>query len=182
MTLIDLRELTPDARERLAQLTLPAAREHAPPWLPDLDAAREQVADALAPGKLARVLLDPAGDPVGWIAIEHAWEGVWELHPLIVAIEHQRRGHGRRLVREAERLAAAAGGLTMTLSTTDSVGATSLSGVDLYDDPLGRLARIEVHRPHAVEFWRRVGYRIVGVVPDAEGIGVPSICLARRLT
>jgi aminoglycoside 6'-N-acetyltransferase I len=106
---------------------------------------------------------------------------VWELQPLIVAIEHQRCGHGRRLVREVEQIAAAAGALTMTLGTSDTTGATSLSGVDPYDDTFGRLASLEARQPHAVEFWRRVGYRVVGVVPDAEGAGKPSISLARRL-
>jgi len=100
---------------------------------------------------------------------------------LIVAIEHQRRGHGRLLVREIERLVAAAGALTMTLGTSDTTGATSLSGVDLYDDTFKRLANIEARRPHAFAFWRRVGYHVVGVEPDAEGPGKPSIKLARRL-
>lgn len=178
--LVDLGSLDADAREQLARLTLAAAREHSPGWLPDLDAARRQVADALAPGKVGRVALD-GGDPVGWIAAGHTWECVWELHPLIVAIEHQRRGHGRRLVREIERIAAAAGARTMTLGTSDMTGATSLGGVDLYDDTFARLATVEAHRPHPVEFWRRIGYQIVGVVPDAEGPGKPSITLARRL-
>lgn len=57
----------------------------------------------------------------------------------------------------------------MTLGTSDSTGATSLAGVDLYDDTFGRLATIEARQPHAVEFWRRIGYQIVGVLPDAEG-------------
>lgn len=60
-----------------AQLTLPAAREHAPEWLPDLDAARAEVAEALAPGKIARVLLDASGDPAGWVAAFHDWGQVW---------------------------------------------------------------------------------------------------------
>jgi len=98
-----------------------------------------------------------------------------------VAIERQRHGHGRRLVREIERLASAAGALTMTLGTSDTTGATSLSGVDLYDETFARLAGVEARQPHAFEFWRRMGYRIVGVVPDAEGPGQPSINLARRL-
>jgi aminoglycoside 6'-N-acetyltransferase I len=99
----------------------------------------------------------------------------------LVAIGHQRQGHGRRLVRDVERLARAAGALTMQLGTSDTTAATSLSGVDLYDDTFGRLAGLVARRPHAVEFWRRVGYRVVGVVPDAEGPGMPSITLARRL-
>ena len=181
MTVVDLRALEPAALEQLARVSLPAALEHAPAWLPDLDAAREEISDALQPGVIARVLLDPDGAPIGCVAVKHAWDGVWELHPLIIGITHQQRGHGRRLVRDIERLAAAQGGLTMTLSTSDTVGATSLSGVDLYDDPIGRLAAIEIRKPHAVEFWCRIGYRIVGVVPDAEGVGKPCIHLARRL-
>lgn len=181
MMLVRLDELGHDALEHLAQITLPAAREHAPEWLLDLDAAREEVSDALAPGKLSRVLLDASGQPVGWVAVAHAWGRIWDLHPLIVAIEHQRRGHGRRLVREVERLAAAAGALTLTLGTSDTTGATSLSGVDLYDDTFMRLATIEARHPHPFEFWRRVGYQIIGVLPDAEGPGKPSITLAKRL-
>jgi aminoglycoside 6'-N-acetyltransferase I len=176
-----LGELDDNARERLAQATLLAAREHAPEWLPELDDARAELADALAPGKIARVLVEASGEPVGWVAVGRAWGRVWELQPLIVAIEHQRRGYGRQLVREAERIATQAGALTMILGTGDSTGATSVGGVDLYDDTFGRLARLEALRPHSVEFWRKVGYQVVGVVPDAEGLGMPSISLARRL-
>ena len=35
-----------------------------------------------------------------------------------------------------ERIAAAAGAVTMTLSTSDTTGATNLYGQDLYSDPL----------------------------------------------
>ncbi|HEX7841377.1 MAG TPA: hypothetical protein VF469_28055 [Kofleriaceae bacterium] len=48
--LVGLDQLSKDARERLAQITLPAAREHASEWLSDLDAARTEIAEALAPG------------------------------------------------------------------------------------------------------------------------------------
>lgn len=53
MTLVALGELGPDAREQLAQRTLPAARAHGPEWLADLDAARAQIGvvpDAEGPG------------------------------------------------------------------------------------------------------------------------------------
>jgi len=181
MTLVELGDLGAEALEQLARLTLPAAREHAPEWLVDLDAARDEIAEALAPDKVARALLDAGGEPVGWVAVEHAWGRLWDLHPLIVGIEHQRRGHGRTLVREVERLAAAAGGLTMILGTSDTTGATSLFGADPYDDTLARLAGLALRQPHPVGFWRRIGYQVVGIEPDAEGPGKPSIRLARRL-
>jgi aminoglycoside 6'-N-acetyltransferase I len=85
-----------------------------------------------------------------------------------------------RLVRAIERISAEAGALTMVLGTSDTTGTTSLANVDLYDDPMGHLARI-APRDHATQFWLRAGYKVVGVVPDAEGPGMPSITLARRL-
>jgi aminoglycoside 6'-N-acetyltransferase I len=125
-------------------------------------------------------LLEDTGEPVGWVAASHQGR-VWELHPLLVAVQHHRRGHGRVLVHEIERHAAADGGLTMWVGTSDTTGATSLADTDLYADTFGALATIEARHPHAFQFWQRVGYRIVGVVPDAEGPGKPSICFAKRL-
>ena len=61
---------------------------------------------------------------------------------------------------------------------------TTLGGIDLYADPLGALARLDVVDPvagHAFRFWQRVGYTVVGVIPDAEGVGAPSIHLAKSL-
>ena len=34
---------------------------------------------------------------------------------------------------------------------------------------------------HPLGFWQRVGYTVVGVVPDAEGPGKPTILLAKRI-
>lgn len=180
-TLVRLAELSPGALEQLARITLPAARDHAPEWLEDLDAARAEIAEAMTDDKTALALLDEHEQPIAWIAAGHDWGELWELHPLIVALEHHGRGHGRRLVREVERIAGEAGARTMTLSTSDTVGATSLAGADLYEDLPGQLARFTVHRPHAAAFWLRVGYSVVGVTPDAEGPGQPSIAFARRI-
>lgn len=181
MSLVRLAALSPAELETLAQLTLPAAQDHVRDWLADLDAARAEIADALGDDKIALAARDGQGALVGWIAAGHDWGAIWEIHPVIVALDHQGRGHGRRLVREVERLAAEAGARTMVLSTSDTVGATSLAGADLYDDVAGHLARFAVHRPHAAAFWLRMGYALVGVTPDAEGPGKPSLSFARRL-
>jgi aminoglycoside 6'-N-acetyltransferase I len=37
-------------------------------------------------------------------------------------------------------------------------------------------------RGHALTFYRRHGYRIVGVLPDANGAGRPDIFMAKRLS
>jgi aminoglycoside 6'-N-acetyltransferase I len=180
MRMVSLGELDRSQVDHLETLTFAAAGEHDPTWLPAPSDAREEIADALAPAIASRVLLSD-DEPIAWVATSHQWGHVWELHPLIVAIAHQRRGHGRRLVEAVEHHAAMHGGLTMWVGTSDTTAATSLGGVDLYADPLGALATIQARQPHAFRFWQRVGYRIVGVVPDAEGFGKPSLCLAKRL-
>jgi len=178
--IVPLAELDAAALEQLAYVTLASAQTHVTEWLADLDAAREELADALAPEKTALVLIE-SGKPIAWVAAARDWGRIWELHPLIVAVDHQRRGHGLRLVRAIEDIARAAGALTMLLGTSDTVDATSLSNVDLYEGTGARLDAMTVRAPHAVTFWQRAGYKIVGVLPDAEGPGKPSIQLARPL-
>lgn len=169
--------------DKLARLTYDSARSHNPAWLPTLQDATETLQDALAPGTLCRVLMD--GDvPIGWIAARPQGHGVWELHPLLIAPAQQRRGHGRALVAEIERLALAEGARTMILSTADAVRATTLGGIDLFVNPLAALADIDVtdaKAGHAYQFWVKVGYSLVGVLPDAEGPGIPSIQCAKLL-
>ena len=179
MTVVALAELTAAQLDRLTALTFEAGAEHSPGWLPTPERARETIDEAR--DKLARVVLDEHEQPVAWIAAAHAWGRLWEIHPMIVARAHQRRGFGRLLVREIEAAAAADGALTLTLSTSDMTGATSLSSVDLFDAPARRLVELAVVKPHPVSFWIRLGFVVVGVTPDAEGPGMPSISLAKRL-
>src|SRR5260221_51762 len=123
-------------------------------------AAREEIEDAFGPHQTSRVVLAADGAPLAWIAASPSWGRVWELHPLLVAVTAQRRGLGRRLVDAIERHAAAAGALTMWVGTSDTTGATSLSNVDLYTDPLRALATIVARAPHSISFWHLDSYRI----------------------
>ncbi|MFN2459289.1 MAG: hypothetical protein ABR591_01150 [Candidatus Velthaea sp.] len=58
---------------------------------------------------------------------------------------------------------------------------TSLGGVDLYPNVLEHLAALEDRKSHPFGFYRRLGYAVVGVVPDAEGFGKPDILMAKRV-
>lgn len=176
MTVVDLGCLDEAQLERLMALTLVAAAEHAPGWMPTLEHVRETIDEAR--GKHARVAVVDA-EPVAWIAAAHDWGRIWEIHPLIVAREHQRRGIGRLLVQDVEARAAADGALTLLLSTSDMTNATSVSNVDPYAAPID--LAIAVTKPHPVAFWQRCGFRIVGITPDAEAAGQPSITLAKSL-
>jgi aminoglycoside 6'-N-acetyltransferase I len=166
--------------DEVARLMLESFRELSPTWLQTLEAAQESVVGCLGPGMIARVLVVD-DQVVGWVGIRHDYGSVWELHPLVVAAGFRGRGFARALVREVEVLAGARGGLTMLLGTSDEARRTSLSDRDLFVDPLDALKNVVVTGAHPLPFWIAVGYTVVGVVPDAEGSGKPTILLAKRL-
>lgn len=120
---------------------------------------------------------------IGWGGILPSYSGrVFELHPLVVCRGKQRSGVGTTLIRALEDAARAQGGLTIYLGADDEKpeGETSLAGVDLYDD-LPR--QIHAFQPgtHVTAFYLKMGYRVIGVMPDANGVGKPDIFLAKRL-
>jgi aminoglycoside 6'-N-acetyltransferase I len=180
--LIDLHRADEAVREQCAALLVAAFGDLAPQAWPDLAAGRAEVAEASRPPAVARVLLDGDGVVAGWIGAVPRYDGhVWEIHPLAVGAAQRGRGHGRQLLAEIERLAAAAGVSTLWLGSDDEVGATSLAGRDLYGDPFEALRSIRNLRRHPFEFYQKCGFTIVGVVPDANGPGKPDILLARRV-
>jgi aminoglycoside 6'-N-acetyltransferase I len=168
-----------DAREALAVLLVDGFRKTAPDAWPTLEKARETVAECAAEGPVLVASVDSVA--AGWVGARHTFSRVWELHPLIVDGAHQRRGIGRALVAAIERVVAERGAMTLVLGSDDEVGLTSLFGVDLYPDPLAHLARIENRGGHPFTFYRKCGYAIVGVTPDANGLGQPDIQMAKRV-
>jgi aminoglycoside 6'-N-acetyltransferase I len=164
----------------VSELLVCSFRDLSPAWLPTVEAARSAVIEALEPGMFSRILL--VGDRVvGWVGARHDYGSVWELHPLVVDETMRGRGYGRALVDDIERLAAREGGLTLMLGTSDEMANTTLAGQDLFRDPLAALRELEASPVHPLGFWRKIGFTVVGVVPDAEGLGKPSISLAKPI-
>ncbi|MCL2060425.1 MAG: GNAT family N-acetyltransferase [Oscillospiraceae bacterium] len=123
------------------------------------------------------------GEVLGWAGILPTYSGnVYELHPLAVRRDCQRKGIGTALVKALEQAAKKCGGLTMYLGADDERpgGETSFANADLYDDLPGRIRGFEPGA-HQAAFYMKLGYKIVGVLPDANGIGKPDIFLAKRL-
>ncbi|MEZ4502534.1 MAG: GNAT family N-acetyltransferase [Dehalococcoidia bacterium] len=180
--IIDLEASNEGLVGEVAQLLLDGFRVHSPGWFDGLDDALDEVHESFDEDRISRVAVDASGSAVGFIGGIKQYDGLtWELHPLVVREDARLRGLGRALVRDLELRVVARGGESMWLGTDDEDGRTSLSAVDLYDDPLGHLGRIENPGWHPFEFYQRVGYSIVGVLPDANGPGRPDIFLARRL-
>ncbi|HEX2204501.1 MAG TPA: GNAT family N-acetyltransferase [Longimicrobium sp.] len=167
--------------ERMAALLVEEFREHSPAW-PDLETALADVRECVQPEHIARVAFTPDGEVLGWIGARPAYDGnVWELHPLVVSGAHQRRGVGRALVADLEERARERGGWTMYLGTDDEDGRTSLGGADLYPDVLDRAKELRDLGGHPFAFYRKAGYAVVGLLPDANGFGKPDIFMAKRL-
>jgi aminoglycoside 6'-N-acetyltransferase I len=182
MRLIDFPPDDDNLIHQAAELLVAGFREHWPHAWPDLDAALAEVHEALAPDKLCRAAIDEAGALLGWVGGIPGYDGhVWELHPLVVGLDRQGQGIGRALVADLEAQVAARGGLTLWLGTDDEDDMTSLAGVDLYHDLPGRLAAIRNLKRHPFEFYRKCGFVIAGVVPDANGPGKPDILMAKRV-
>ena len=119
---------------------------------------------------------------IGWIGAFRTYSHGWELHPLVVDPNYQRRGVGSALLAHLEARVRADGVITLYLGSDDEHGGTNLFGQNLYPDVLGRAASIEpVGAGHAFTFYRRHGYQIVGLLPDVNGLGRPDIFLAKRL-
>jgi aminoglycoside 6'-N-acetyltransferase I len=180
-----IRDLRPDDAaliHQVAALLVESFREYWPDAWPTLEVALAEVHESFADGRLSRVALDENGALLGWTGGISQYDGhVWELHPLVVVPAVRRRGIGRALVQDLEARARARGALTLWLGTDDEDNQTSLGGVDLYDDLPRRIATIRNLRDHPYEFYQRLGFTIVGVMPDANGPGKPDIFMAKRI-
>ena len=145
------------------------------------DCAPAEVRECLEDDKIAIVAVEE-GHVVGCVGAIPDYDGnVWELHPLVVAKERQFQGIGTLLVQALEEECAKRGGITIYLGTDDEFEATTLGGVDIYDNIYEKIENIQNLKKHPFEFYQKVGYTIVGVIPDANGYGKPDIMMAKRI-
>lgn len=145
------------------------------------DCAFEEMNDILDEERIA-VMAVEEDRLIGFIgAIPQYGVSGWELHPLVVDNAYRSKGIGSQLVYALEDEVAAHGGVVIYLGTDDEFGETSLSGVDLFDNLYDKIRNIKNLRNHPYEFYQKIGYTIVGVLPDANGLGKPDIWMAKRL-
>lgn len=145
------------------------------------ESAIEEVEESLADDRISRIAIEE-GSVIGWIAGQTSYGGqVIELHPIVVRPDRQSRGVGRLLVRDFEEQVTMMGAMTVIAGADDEAGETSLSGINLYPDPVQHLRMIRNPGRHPIGFYERLGYVVVGVIPDANGPGKPDIWMSKRL-
>jgi len=182
MRIIDLSEADSERLEQVATLLMDGFSDTgSDAWRTHAEALAD-VRESLHEGRISRVAVEESGRIAGWIGGRAMYRGhVWELHPLVVRRDCRGRSIGRALVNDFEEQVRLRGGSTIYLGTDDEDGRTSLGGVDLYPDPLVAAAQIRNVRHHPFEFYRKVGFVIIGVLPDANGFGKPDILMAKRV-
>jgi aminoglycoside 6'-N-acetyltransferase I len=183
MQIIDLSPEDNQAIEQVAAILVAGFKEHWPDAWPDMDSALEEVRESFGADRISRVAIDEDGSTVlGWIGGISEYDGnVWELHPLVISQKHQGQGIGSALVADLEDRVRERGGLTISLGSDDDDNQTTLSGVDLYSNLWEKIAQIRNLNRHPYEFYQKLGYTIVGVMPDANGRGKPDIIMAKRI-
>jgi aminoglycoside 6'-N-acetyltransferase I len=141
----------------------------------------EEVQGCLEVEKIALVAIDN-GHAVGFVGAMPQYETTgWEMHPLVVSKSQRSKGVGSSLVKALEKEVLLQGGIMIYLGSDDEFGATSLSNCDLFENTFEKINDIKNFKNHPFEFYQKQGYKIVGVFPDANGIGKPDIWMAKRL-
>ena len=177
MTIVDLGAQPEDVRKQAADL-LVEGFGHPQGWR-DLESATNEVERVIRRGFAFAALEDTL--LLGWIGGLSEYDGrVWELHPLVVRRDRRLGGIGRALVAAFEEEARRRGALTFTLGTDDDAGQTSLAGENLYEDLSRHIAGLrDLGDRHPFLFYRRLGYVVTGVMPDANGPGKPDIYMSK---
>jgi aminoglycoside 6'-N-acetyltransferase I len=73
------------------------------------------------------------------------------------------------------------GALTLSAGSDDLAGETSLGAIDLYPALPNALGTVRSWGRHPLPFYLRLGFHIIGVMPDANGPGRPDIFLGKRI-
>jgi aminoglycoside 6'-N-acetyltransferase I len=182
MRIIALQKEDKDLIQQAAQLLVDAFREHWSQAWTTFEDGLQEIQEIMEEDHILRVALDEENKLLGIIGGLSQYDGnVWELHPLAIQPHIQRQGIGKKLVEDFEIQVRTRGGITILLGTDDEDDMTSLSNIDLYENIFDKIKNIKNVKGHPYEFYQKMGYTIIGVVPDANGIGKPDILMAKRV-
>ena len=146
-------------------------------WLKNQKEAFDEVKECVEKPNIC-IGIKTVDELIGWAGIRQMYEKTWELHPMVIKKEYQGKGYGRLLLTEIERMASLKEIIGLVAGSDDETNSTSLSereinGGNIFDE----IKNIKNYRNHPFEFYRKCGYTIVGVIPNANGQNKPDIWL-----
>ena len=149
---------------------------------PDLEAALQEVRECVTAPNICIGLCDD-GELLGWVGLRPMYEKTWELHPMVVSPASQKNGAGSMLIAELEKRAREQGIIGIALGTDDEHEQTSLSQVDIDSENIFReITNIRNLNRHPFEFYKKCGYSIVGIIPNANGRRKPDIWMWKDIS
>jgi aminoglycoside 6'-N-acetyltransferase I len=115
---------------------------------------------------------------IGWVGLRPMYEKTWELHPLAIMPEFQRKGYGKILMNEMEKIAREKGIIGIMAGSDDETNKTSLSEKEITEENIfEEIKNIKNYKSHPYDFYKKCGYIIVGIIPNANGLKKPDIWL-----
>lgn len=122
------------------------------------------------------------GELVGLIGarLTHGDTG-YELFPHVVHPDEQNQGLGTVLLYMLEQELSRRGATVLFLAVEDEFGDTSLYDQDLFENPFPAIQGMKAIAWHPFVFYRRRGFSVYGVIPDAFGVGKPDILMAKKI-
>lgn len=148
---------------------------------PDITSAMKEVSECINQPNICIGLLIE-NNLTGWVGLRPMYDQTWELHPLVVSTEYQGKGIGRILTMEIEKRARTSGIIGVVLGTDDEHNKTSISKVEITEENIfEEIKSITNINSHPYEFYKKCGYMIVGIIPNANGKNKPDIWMWKNL-
>jgi len=182
MRIVDLSTEDDCVVEQVATLLLEGVAVHSSnPWS-DVTSALDEVGESFDANHISRVAFDDGDTMLGWTAGYSTYNGyIWQLYPLVLATHSFNLDIGHLLIQDFEEQVRTRGGLSILLSidVEPALIAPSILCENNLWQHMTALQRLDNHR---IEFFRQLGFTIVGVIPNAHGQGKPDVLLERSVT
>ena len=146
-------------------------------WLKNRKEAFDEVKECIEKPNVC-IGIKTGNELIGWAGIRPMYEKTWELHPMVIKKEYQRKSYGRLLLTEIERLAHLNGIIGLVVGSDDETNSTSLSAKEINGENIfDEIKNIKNYKSHPFEFYQKCGYSIIGLIPNANGQNKPDIWL-----
>ncbi len=179
--IISLEEGQTDYIKQCAIVMHEAFKDNWPDYCKTIKIAKNEVIKLIKKNEVVFIALIKH-EVVGIIGAIKQYDGlVYELHPIAVKPNYQKKGIGKQLIDYLEQVVAKLGGLTLYLGSDDVNVMTSLANSNLYNNLWEQIKNIENFKEHPYEFYQKCGFSIIGVMPDANGVGKPDIYLGKKV-